>query len=137
MYSRNLSASILSICECRKLTYEAASELCDISLRHFAAIARGQTAASINMLEKLCTGLNRMPNELLGFTTADIELSYRLGLMVTHFRRMLLYPGIFTTYAVCPRCSACIEREYQVFCPICGQKLNWDCSEHATLLIQR
>ena len=77
MYSRNLSASILSICDCQKLTYEAASELCDISPRHFCSIARGQTAASVYVLEKLFTGLKRMPNELLGFTTADEELSYR------------------------------------------------------------
>lgn len=66
MYSRNLSTSILSICEFRKLTYESASELCDISPRHFGSIARGQTAASVNMLEKICIGLGRMPNELSG-----------------------------------------------------------------------
>ena len=83
MYSKNLSASILLICDCQKLTYEAASELCDISPRHFGSIARGQTAASVNILEKLCIGLKRMPNELLGFTTRDVELSYRLGLKVT------------------------------------------------------
>ena len=137
MYSKNLSASILSICDCQKLTYEAASELCDISLRHFASIARGQTDASINMLEKICTGLNRMPNELLGFTTADKELAYRLGLKVDHFRRESFYPGSFTTFAVCPRCQGCIEREYLSYCPLCGQKLNWDSYEHATLLLPR
>lgn len=133
MYSRNLSTSILSICEFRKLTYESASELCDISPRHFGSIARGQTAASVNMLEKICIGLGRMPNELLGFTTADEELSYRIGLMVIHFRREPFYPGAFTTYPVCPRCQESIEREYQFYCTICGQKLNWDSFEHATL----
>lgn len=137
MYSKNLSASILSICECQKLTYKAASNLCDISYRHFASIARGQTVASVNMLEKICLGLGRMPNELLGFTAADIELSYRIGLMVRHFRRAPFFPGTFTTYAVCPRCQGYIEREYQFYCPICGQKLNWDCYEHATLLLSR
>ena len=134
MYSRNLSASILSICDCQNLTYEVASELCDISPRHFGSIARGQTVASVNILEKLCTGLKRMPNELLGFTTADEELSYRLALKVTHFRRVPFYPGTFTTYAVCPRCMGFIECEYVLFCSECGQKLNWDSYEHATLL---
>ena len=137
MYSKNLSASILSICDCQKLTYEAASELCDISPRHFGSIARGQTAASVNILEQLCTGLKRMPNELLGFTTADEELSYRLGLKVTLFRREPFYPGTFTTYAVCPRCMGFIEREYVPFCSECGQKLNWNSYEHATLLLPR
>ena len=137
MYSRNLSASILSICECQKLTYEAASNLCDISYRHFASIARGQTDTSVNMLEKICLGLGRMPNELLGFTTADIELSYRLGLIVWHYIRVPFYTSTFTTYAVCPRCGECIEREYLFFCPICGQKLNWHCYEYATLLYQK
>ena len=41
MYSKNLSASILSICDYQNLTYEAASELCDISPRHSGSIARG------------------------------------------------------------------------------------------------
>ena len=100
MYSKNLSASILSICDCQKLTYEAASERCDISPRHFGSIARGQTAASVNMLEKLCTGLKRMPNELLGFTTAEVELSYRLPLKVNYFRREPFYPGSFTVSAL-------------------------------------
>ena len=96
MYSKNLSASILSICDFQNLTYEAASELCDISPRHFGSIARGQTAASVNILEKLCTGFKRMPNELLGFTTAEEELSYRLPLKVNHFRHEPFYPGTFT-----------------------------------------
>ena len=134
MYSKNLSASILSICDSQKLTYEAASELCDISPRYFGSIARGQTAASINMLEKICNGFNRMPNELLEFTTADKALSYKLGLMVTHFSREPFCSGTFTTYAVCPRCHGYIDREYQFYCPFCGQKLNWDCYEHATPL---
>lgn len=137
MYSKNLSASILSICDCQKLTYEAASELCNISLRHFASIARGQTAASVNMLERLCVGLDRMPNELLGFTTVDKELSYRLGRKVVNFRCDLMYLGSFTTYAVCPSCQGYIEREFQQFCSHCGQKLNWDSYEHATLLLPR
>ena len=43
----------------------------------------------------------------------------------------------FTTYAVCPRCMCVIEREYVPFCSECGQKLNWNSYEHATLLLPR
>ncbi len=38
-----------------------------------------------NLLEKLCTGHKQMPNERLGFTTADEELSHRLRLRVNHW----------------------------------------------------
>ena len=44
MFSKKLSTSILSICDSRELTYETASELCDLSPRYFGSIARGQTA---------------------------------------------------------------------------------------------
>ena len=135
MFSKNLSVSVLSICDCQELTYETASELCDISTRHFASIARGQTATSVNMLEKICVGLHRMPNELLGFTTADEELTYRLGKKVDHFRRVYLLHGTVISYAVCPRCSGHIEHVYQPFCANCGQKLIWDSYQHATLLL--
>lgn len=135
MFSKNLSVSVLSYCDCQKLTYEAASDLCKISTRHFASIARGQTAASVNMLEKICDGFQRMPNELLGFTSANDELNYRLGWKVDHFRRVSLPDGACATRAVCPRCLECIDHEYYPFCPRCGQKLIWDSYQHATLLL--
>ena len=133
VFSKNLSGTILSICDFRELTYETASELCNLSSRYFGAIARGQTAPSVNTLEKLCTGLERTPNELLGITTADEELSYRIAMQVIHYRKLPYLGGSFTTFPVCPRCKCDIEREYQSFCDNCGQKLAWEHYAHATL----
>ena len=86
MFSKNLSVSVLSICDCKNLTYEAAAALCDISPRHFASIARGQTSTSVNMLEKICTGLQRMTyNNLMAVIHKiqkkgyDFETSERLA----------------------------------------------------------
>lgn len=28
-------------------------------------------------------------------------------------------------YSRCPRCGSAMEREYQLFCDRCGQRLNW------------
>ena len=44
MFSKKLSSSVLSICDSRDLSYEAASELCDLSSRYFGSIARGKTS---------------------------------------------------------------------------------------------
>ena len=66
MFSKKLSSSVLSICDSGDLSYEAAAELCDLSSRYFGDIARGKTSPTVNTLEKLCNGLNRTPNELLG-----------------------------------------------------------------------
>ena len=65
MFLDNLSASIRSLCNARKLGYEAASEQCDLSSRYFGSIARGKTAPSVLTLEKLCVGFDLTPNELL------------------------------------------------------------------------
>ena len=65
MFSDNLRISILRLCEQQSLTYESAAEHCGISSRSFSNIVRGQTAPTIETLEKLCIGLNTTPNELL------------------------------------------------------------------------
>ncbi len=136
MFSKNLSASILSICASRNLSYEAASELCDLSQRHFGSIARGQVSTTIDTLEKICIGLDRTPNELLGFASTDEDLSHRVAMRVLHCR-YALFNGSFTSFPVCPRCRCSIERDYQSYCDSCGQKLNWDFFVHATPIPDR
>lgn len=137
MFSKELSTSILGICDSRELTYETASELCSLSPRYFGSIARGQTAPSVNTLEKLCVGLERSPNELLGFTTSKEELAFRMAAQVVHYRIYPFFNGDLTTFPVCPNCSGSIEREYQHFCSECGQKLFWDFYHYATPLSKR
>lgn len=61
----NLSSSVLRLCDTRKLSYEAASERCNLSSRYFGDIARGKTAPTILTLEKLCAGFDLTPNDLL------------------------------------------------------------------------
>lgn len=133
MFSKKLSSALLNLCDSRELSYETASELCNMSSRYFGSIARGQTAPSINTLEKICLGLEQTPNDLLGFTTADEELSYRFSMQVIHYNRYVNYNGIYVAFPVCPRCHNSIEREYQAFCDRCGQKLNWDVFKYAVL----
>lgn len=131
MFSQKLSSSILCILDSRELSYEMASELCDLSTRYFGSIARGQAAPSINTLEKICIGFQRTPNDLLGIATEKDELAYRIAMRVIHYRRYSLFNGDYTTFPVCPRCENSMEREYQAFCDRCGQKLNWDAFRYA------
>ena len=134
MFSKELSSSVLRICDSRDLSYEAAAELCNLSPRYFGSIARGKTSPTINTLEKLCTAFDRTPNELLGFSTANEELSYRFPRKVTRFRRHLSSGCSDSVFPVCPRCHRNLGREYQSFCDRCGQKLDWDCFQYATLM---
>ena len=60
------------------------------------------------------------------FTNA---VSYRIPLPVTK-----VIACANTTYPICPRCAASLEREYMSFCDRCGQKLNWDLFEHAKVI---
>ncbi|MBE5786071.1 MAG: helix-turn-helix transcriptional regulator [Clostridiales bacterium] len=132
MFSKKLSTAILSICDSQQLSYEAAAELCDLSPRYFGSIARGQASPSVNTLEKLCNGFDRSPNELLGFSTAEEEMAFRMASQVNHYRECYLFNGHTTTYPLCPHCNGSIEREYQNYCSTCGQKLCWDFYQYAT-----
>lgn len=132
MFSKNLSLSVLRICSARGLTYEKAAELCNISARHFGSIARGKTVPSVDTLEKICTAFGCSPNELLGY-----ELDEENAACVTRYREQLLFEGKRTSYPVCPKCFANIDREYQNYCSSCGQKLSWEKYDRAVSLSKK
>ena len=124
MFLNNLSSSILKICDRDGLTYESASELCDLSPRYFGDIARRRVTPSLTTLEKLCNGFQVTPNDLLIVSDLQFELLYRQPMPVTKIRYFPYLDGI-TSYPVCPRCGVTMEREYQHYCDRCGQCLDW------------
>lgn len=83
MFLDNLSTSVLRLCDTRKLSYEAASERCDLSSRYFGSIARGKTAPTILTLEKLCVGFDLTPNDLLIPSAIWREMSFRKPIPVS------------------------------------------------------
>ena len=58
-------------------------------------------------------------------------VSYRVARPVT---KAVRYPTHGYCYPLCPRCSISLEREYMGFCDRCGQKLNWDYFDYATIV---
>ncbi len=126
MFLDNLSASVLQLCDVRKLSYESASEQCHLSSRYFGDIARGKTAPTVLTLEKLCVGFELTPNDLLIPSPAWREIAFRSPMPVTQIRCFRYsYPYGHTGFPVCPRCGITMEREYQAYCDRCGQCLNW------------
>lgn len=134
MFLDNLSASILRLCDSRKLSYEAASERCELSSRYFGDIARGKTAPTVHTLEKLCVGFDLTPNDLLIPTPMQQELTFRAPMRVTQVRCLRWSCGI-VSFPVCPRCRITLEREYQTFCDRCGQCLSWKRFSKATIIL--
>lgn len=124
MFLDNLASTVLLLCGTKDLSYERASERCHLSSRYFGDIARGKTAPTVLTLEKLCFGLDTTPNELLLPAEAFHQLSFRQPMMVLQVRRFQKQ-GMAVVYPVCPRCNITMEREYQLFCDRCGQKLDW------------
>ena len=123
MFLDNLSTSLLRFCDENSLTYETASEQCNLSARYFGNIVRRKATPSVVTLEKICIGLETTPNDLLLPDTCQ-ELSYRHPLSVSQIRRFhFAYEQ--TEYPICPRCGVALEREYQNFCDRCGQCLDW------------
>lgn len=131
----NLSASLLQLCDEFNLTYESASERCNISSRYFGDIARRKTTPSVSTLEKLCVGFERTPNELLLISDTDMQSMSRFRhpmpvCRIHYFRR----PHGLDGFPVCPQCAITMEREYQRFCDRCGQSLDWHTYKDACLL---
>lgn len=124
MFSEKLSASLQRILELRKLNYETASELCDMSSKHFGNIARGDSSPTIEFFEKLCAGLDKTPNELLGYPS-DEQLSFRHPKSIKKAYCFHL-PESMAIYAVCPQCAHLTVRNYTRYCCNCGQALSWD-----------
>ena len=134
MFLDNLSTSVLRLCDSRKLSYEAASERCELSSRYFGDIARGKTAPTILTLEKLCVGFDLTPNDLLIPSVIWREMSFREPMPVTHIRCFRCPCGV-TGFPVCPQCGVTMEQEYQSFCDRCGQCLNWKHFSEATIIL--
>ena len=134
MFLDNLSTAVLRLCDSRKLSYEAASERCELSSRYFADIARGKTAPTILTLEKLCVGFDLTPNDLLIPASIQQELSFRTSMNVTQIQCFRCVLG-HTYFPICPRCRVTLEREYQAFCDRCGQCLNWKNFSKATVIL--
>ncbi len=123
MFSDNLALNLLIICDARKLTYQAASELCDVSTRHFGDIVRHNTAISVGVLEKICIGLQVTPNDLL-LEEYYVPTSKEKAATVTETQKIQTMFG-YEEYSLCPTCKIPIDREYQNFCDNCGQRLSW------------
>lgn len=129
MFSENLSLSLLRLCGDRRLTYETASDLCDLSSRYFGDIVRRQTVPSVFTLEKLCRGFDRTPDELL----LQGPAAFRSPMPVTHIHIRPLGEGT-ASFPVCPQCGCSLEREFQSYCDRCGQCLSWESYENTTAL---
>ena len=124
MFSDRLTEALLSICKLRNLSYEAASELCDISPRHFGDIIRKDAAPTITVLEKMCAAFHVTPNDLLGYSgipddeekdIAEVKEAYCFHLQ----NHVAVCP-------VCPKCHHLVAQDYQNYCGHCGQMLSWD-----------
>jgi predicted amidophosphoribosyltransferase len=57
-------------------------------------------------------------------------LSYRIPMPVVE---VLLFSN-GDSYPICPRCDEPTDREYMQFCDQCGQRLNWDGFDRATII---
>ena len=134
MFLSNLSTSILKICDSNGLTYESASELCNLSARYFGDIARQRVTPSVVTLEKLCAGFQVTPNDLLIVPNLYPDLLYREPMAVTQIRSYHYYSGL-TGYPIFLRCGKTMEREYQRYCDRCGQCLDWSSFDQAVVLL--
>lgn len=134
MFLDNLAVNVLRLCDEEKLSYEKASEKCDLSPRYFGSITRGQTSPSIVTLEKLCTGFCLTPNDLLVEQSICRESAFRTPMPVTEIRCYRWEHGL-SGFSVCPQCHSTLEWEYQQFCDRCGQRLDWKNYHKATIIL--
>lgn len=133
MFSDTLSGSMLRLCENLKLSYEVPAERCNISTRYFGSIVRKEVSPSVHVLEKICTGFQQTPNDLLITPSQQAQLTYRQTMQVSHVKVIHLCNGL-TAYPIFPRCKLTLERDYQNYCDRCGQRLGWDNYENVDIV---
>ena len=59
--------------------------------------------------------LDRESNNLLEWALGELQ-----------FRKPLLVTEHYGDYCLCPRCDATIERDYTIYCVVCGQRFKWN-----------
>lgn len=122
-FLNNLSTALLRTIERDSLSYEKLAHTCDLSVRFITKIIHRQSVPTIKTLQKICESLNCTPNDLLLVSTED-STSYRVPMLIKDFSTHD-YQGEIFCFVYCPRCQKILDREFQVFCGECGQKLNW------------
>lgn len=125
MFPDKLSSSLLQLCRTNGLSYESASERCGMSSRYFGRIIRKESAPSITVLENICTGFGKTPNELLVSAETDGAEGRDAAMAVASVRCFQTVHGL-AAFPICPGCGCTLEREFQNYCDRCGQKLSWD-----------
>ena len=98
------------------MSYEKLAGCCQISSRYLSDIVRKRSAPSILILEKLCHGLGRTPNQLL-LPPACCPCPQR---RVVRTAQLCIPP-----FPVCPRCGGPLAEGHLPRCPHCGQLLCW------------
>ena len=125
MFLESLSESLLQIIDARRLTYEMAASLCDMSARHLKNIVGKRTSPTITKFENFCIGFDTTPNELLKVPSRDPALAYRIPMQVS-----IIYCYQESAHrggrANCPRCRGEVEKRFQAYCCHCGQHLAWE-----------
>ncbi len=121
MFSKNLSAALLKIIDEKNITQEDLAEICDLSPRFIGNIIRGHSSMRLDTFEKICSGLEVTPDEILipknsppvsAINTKQVTQVFYLNDSVGGF-------------PICPNCKRTIEHEFQSFCDRCGQRLGW------------
>lgn len=136
MYLDNLSVAILRVCEKRHLTYEMASECCDMCTPHLSRIIRRVNAPRLPTLEKICTGLDLTPNDLLLPLEKPRKYSQDEPRIV--IVELNCGPnGQLIGVPVCPRCGKAVEWKKQFSCAYCNQKLDWTHLEGITFRLSQ
>ena len=134
MFPDKLSSSLLQICGSNGLSYESAAEKCKVSPRYFGRIVRKESSPTITVLENICIGFGKTPNELLGYQALMDADIHSIPMAVLFIRCFHTYHGL-TVFPVCPSCGHTLEREYQNYCDRCGQKLDWSNYNHAAIIL--
>ena len=115
MFPDKLSSSLLLLCGVNGLSYESASEKCGVSPRYFGRIVRKESSPTITVLENICTGFEKSPNELLGYPVLVKADMHSIPMAVVFTCCFHTCHGLMA-YPVCPSCGCTLEREYQNYC---------------------
>lgn len=119
MFTKELANKLLKIIGERDLSVEAVAEASHLSRKYLGNIIKRRQVPSLYVFEKICTGLQLDPNDLL--LNEKSKTAQKSQPMEVN--KFLCSDDIIVSF--CPDCNRPLEREYQAYCDRCGRRLSW------------
>ena len=124
MYSKIFPINLLKAIDEKELTIESLSQLSGLTREYLSRVVNGKQVPTLTSLEKICSAVEKEPNELL--MIAESLSGERAKAMKVNTAYCQHKGNTVCNLPVCPYCNSLLPTDWQSCCDYCGQRLSWE-----------